>query len=297
MTDFGMSKMANINPHKISIALSPENKPFMPPEIFLLDPSYSEKVDIFSAGVLTIQTITRKFPAPTKSKCIANFSSSPTGVIEVSVPEIKRRNNDISLISPTHPLLPVPLECLKDMHGYRPSAGQLCQRLAALKEAPLYAESMQGVEGAAGQGNISTCTSLEKKERDSDELQGQPQQKGVCQQETLLQLAEKDEVIQAIDKEIQANNEEMRVKSAKNEMVKAKNTDVHAKLQEVTHLQKSLKERNDEAAKLPQMVEKMQGSYIRSPQSIHPVNLPPAPKYKVRIVIDNISVCASKHRL
>ena len=298
VTDFGMSKMADINPRMISITLSPENKPFMPPEIFLLDPSYSDKVDIFSAGVLTIQTITRKFPAPTKSKCIANFSASPTGVIEVPVPEKERRNNDISQISPTHPLLPVAFDCLKDKDGDRPSAGQLCQRLAALKEDPSYAESMQGrVEGAAGQGNISTSTSLEKKRRHSGELRGQPQQeklrlrerrysyepqkKKVCQWETLQQLAEKDKVIQRNDEMIRAKDEEIRVKDQE---IGAKNAEVRYRIQEIAQLQKNLEMRDEEVANVTQLVEEKKEA-IPSEESNSVFNLPLVPKNKVNIYI------------
>ena len=35
---------------------------------------------------------------------------------------------------PNHSLLPIALDCLKDADGERPSAQQLCERLAALKE-------------------------------------------------------------------------------------------------------------------------------------------------------------------
>ena len=265
VTDFGMFKMADINPRMISIAISPENQPFMPPEFFLAYSTYSNKVDIFSAGVLTIQIITREFPAPTKSKRMKKFPESPTGVIEIPVPERERRNNDISRISSIHPLLSVALDCLNDKHGDRPSAGQLCRRLAALKETPSYAESMQGVEGAAGQGNISTCTCLEKG-RDIGELQGvpqqkkmhpregrysyEPQQKKLSLQESLQQLAEKDEVIEAKDNEI-------------------------------TQLQKNLKERNEEVVRLKQIVEKKNGDNIPSQPSISNVKIPLAPKNKV----------------
>ena len=282
VTDYCMSKMADINPRMISIILSPENQPFMPPEIFLVDVSYSSKVDIFSAGVLTIQIITRKFPAPTKSRKIQEFAASPTGVIEVPVPERERRNNDIVQISPTHPLLPVAIDCLKDKHGDRPSAGQLCQRLAALKEAPPYAESTQRrVDSAAGTGNIGTCTSPEKEGKESDNLQGQPQQKCISLQETLRQLAEKNKAIQDKDDEIRAKNDEMR---SKDEMIKAKNMEVQEKTQEVTQLQKSLKERNDEVAKLDEMVKEKQGTNIHSPQSIPSSKLPPEQNYKVRVI-------------
>ena len=266
VTDYSMSKMSDINPRMLSITTSPENQPFMPPEIYLLDPTYSHKVDIFSVGVLIIQIITLNFPAPTKSRKIEEFAASPTGVIEVPVPERERRNNDISQISQTHPLLPVTLDCLKDKHEDRPSASKLCQQLAALKEVPSYVEGMQGrVERAVGQSNVNS-TSQEEKGRESCELQREPQQKKMWpgegrymfepQQnklsfcESLQQLAEKDKVIQA-------------------------------KIHENCQLQMNLKERNDEIARLKLIVEKKKDDNIPIQSSTSTKKLPLAPKNKV----------------
>ena len=268
VTDFGMSKMIDTNPCMIPVTKCTENHPFMPPEIFLTDPLYSDKVDVFSTGVLIIQIITREFPAPTKSKCIENFPASPIGVIEVPVLERKRRNNDISRISPTHPLLPVALDCLKDKHGDRPSAGQLCQRLPALKEAPLYVESMQGrVEGAPGQGNISTCTSLEKKGKDSDEFPDNLQEKEAQLQETLQHLAERDRIIQG--------NEEM---------IKAKDEEVQTKSQEVAQLQRELEEQSEEFAKLARLPEEKQSNKVPTELFNSPLKLPLLPEEKVETI-------------
>ena len=48
-----------------------------------------------------------------------------------------------SLISPTHPLLPIATDCLSYNEDDRPSAQELCHCLAALKEAPQYSGSVQ----------------------------------------------------------------------------------------------------------------------------------------------------------
>ena len=42
------------------------------------------------------------------------------------------------MISTCHPLLPIALNCLKDNDGEHPSAQQLCERVAALKETANY---------------------------------------------------------------------------------------------------------------------------------------------------------------
>ena len=62
---------------------------------------------------------------------------------EVFIPETERRQNDISKIDPNHILLQVALLCLKDRDVERPSAQQLCERVAALKESAEYSESVR----------------------------------------------------------------------------------------------------------------------------------------------------------
>ena len=65
---------------------------------------------------------------------------------EVAIPESERRQNHISEIDPSQPLLQVALDCLRDEDIERPSAQQLCERVAALKGDPQYRESMIAIE-------------------------------------------------------------------------------------------------------------------------------------------------------
>ena len=62
----------------------------------------------------------------------------------VRVPEVKRRQNHVD---PNHPLLPIILDSLRDEDKERPSASQLCERVAYLKEVPEYRDrdSVQAV--------------------------------------------------------------------------------------------------------------------------------------------------------
>ena len=54
--------------------------------------------------------------------------------LKLRIPEIERRQNHISKVDPNHPLLQIAIDCLKDADVERPSAQQLCERLAPLKE-------------------------------------------------------------------------------------------------------------------------------------------------------------------
>ena len=64
----------------------------------------------------------------------------------VEVPEVERRQNHISQVDPNHSLLPIALNCLKDKDSKRPSAHQLCERVADLKRMPKYIDSTRTVQ-------------------------------------------------------------------------------------------------------------------------------------------------------
>ena len=158
--------------------------------------------------------MTRRFPTPKESKREREFPESPTGVIEVPVPELERRQADINRIAPTHPLLPLALDCIKDKERLRPSTAQLCQRLAALKEAPAYSESVEGrqEEEAAGEQLAEGRASLEEEERENAELREQLKQNEEQLQKTVQQLAESHDTVRAKDRQIAAHQQQLREK-------------------------------------------------------------------------------------
>ena len=144
----------------------------MAPEALLVNPVYTDKLDVFSMGIIAIQIMTHRFPTPSDSKRIVNYSASPTGFLQVPVPERERRKDDLDQVASTDSLLPIALRCIKDRDRARPSAAQLCQSLAALKEAPSYAESVQERPGDAASLQ-QTRANLEKKERENRGLRQQ----------------------------------------------------------------------------------------------------------------------------
>ncbi|CAI8046847.1 hypothetical protein GBAR_LOCUS25908 [Geodia barretti] len=64
---------------------------YMPPEALCPKPSYSDKIDTFSIGVLLLQIATRKFPAPGEAFVTKTDPKSPTNVSYVPVSEVDRR--------------------------------------------------------------------------------------------------------------------------------------------------------------------------------------------------------------
>ena len=75
-----------------------------------------------------------------------NHPGLPRGRVCVRVPEIDRRQNHISQVYPNHSLRPIALDCLKDEGSERPSAHQLCERVAALKGKSDYRDGARAVQ-------------------------------------------------------------------------------------------------------------------------------------------------------
>ena len=147
VTDFGMSKLVDMNPRMTPLTQVPGTPAYMPPEALISPPHYSSKLDCFSHGVVTLQIITRNFPNPGDATRYVEDPRYPTGRVSVHYPEIERRKKDIDLIEPSHPLQPIALQCLKDRDTERPSADELCMRLASLKREPRYTHSVEQTRG------------------------------------------------------------------------------------------------------------------------------------------------------
>ena len=147
ITDFGMSKLATVNP-RMRLTLCPGNVVYMSPESLSESKSYTHKLDVFSFGVLVIQILTRQFPDPTdRFRMLHNPRYDEE--LRLLIPETQRRHVHLQLISNTHPLKPLALQCLKKKDRERPSAQQLSERLSEMKLAPQYTQSMQQAQASS----------------------------------------------------------------------------------------------------------------------------------------------------
>ena len=147
VTDYGVSRLAEIAPSVTPLTMCLGTSPYMPPETFREPPVYTKKLDCFSEGVIMIQVCTRIPPQPGPRTQLIQDSRNPTaGTVEAPVPETERRRNHIELITPSHPLQPIAVACLSYDEEERPSADQLCQKLTILKEKEEYVESVQRAE-------------------------------------------------------------------------------------------------------------------------------------------------------
>lgn len=145
LTDFGVSKMVEINPRmsqaRNKYTTCPGTLAFMPPEALLPGQVYGDKVDVFSTGVLMVQIVTRKYP--NLGDAHRTERDHKQRRVLVPIPELERRKDDMLGLFLTHPLRPIALECLKDEEGDRPTAANLCQNLVRLKAAPEYTTSLE----------------------------------------------------------------------------------------------------------------------------------------------------------
>ena len=226
VTDFGMSKLSEMHPRMTPLTQCPGTLAYMPPEALKVPPVYSKKLDVFSSGVVAVQIITRNFPDPGPPTMEMEDARYPSGTVLVPVLEVERRKNHIDLINPAHPLLPVALNCLKNRERERPSAQELCRRIAALKVEPQYSQSVQEGEREGGRGDSGTAEVLVAKDRDIRERDNQ--------------LQEKDNRIQTLEEQVGVVNRRLQMagvqvrwlQDTKIEELRQKDEELQQKVQE-----------------------------------------------------------------
>ena len=145
ITDFGMSKLATVNPRMTALTLYPGNVLYMSPEALDEAKLYTAKLDVFSFGVIVIQILTRQFPNPTDRFRIV-YVAEYDEMLRREIAETERRKAHLQLIPEAHSLKPLALQCLKKKENERPSALQLCERLSELKQYFQYRESREQAE-------------------------------------------------------------------------------------------------------------------------------------------------------
>ena len=177
ITDFGMSKLLDVNRRMTHLTMCPGTLVYMPPEATEDQPVYSSKMDCFSFGVLEIQVMTRQFPDPGPATRMLQDSRYPTGRIKLVIPDNERRQSHIDLIDPTHALLPTALSCLSYSEEDRPSAQDLCQQLATFKETPRYTQSVEILELQQQLAASDNCIHYQQQQLETKDQQLQDSQR------------------------------------------------------------------------------------------------------------------------
>ena len=255
VTDFGMAKIFDMSRTTMTPkTMCPGTLAYMSPEAFDDPPVYSKKLDSFSFGVLDIQIVTRQFPDPGPRTKKIKDPRSPTGKMEMPVLETERRKSHIDLIDSTHPLLPIAIDCLSYNEEDRPSAQELCHHLAALKEAPLHADSVHKAKQSS-RPLQSITADREDRERQIRELQ---QEKEIC-----------DEQIQDLKQQLQVCSGQIRDKDA---AIAARQREIQQITQKKDHViearEKQLRKLNQQLTTSEQVTAQFQQSLLQREKMI-----------------------------
>lgn len=146
ITDFGVSKIYNTTASSTmgSTGLRyqtrcPGTPFFMPPEASRNGTLYSDKLDVFSFGVICIHLLSKCPPSPGPAQVEKVDSNGDTVYYPVS--EKNRRANDIKLIPTKHCLRHLSISMISDSPKARPSADEICDKLMEIKCSDLYKSS------------------------------------------------------------------------------------------------------------------------------------------------------------
>ena len=278
VTDFGMSMLTNVDVTKSRLTHCPGNSAYMSPEALIEPPTYSETLDVFSSGVVALQIITRNFPNPSPSMTRHDDTKSPTGFSVVFVPEVERRKNDINLINPKHPMLPVALGCLNDKEQDRPSARQLCCQLVTLKEAPEYTESMQ--QKSPQERVQEQEQQIQEQEQQIQELQKQidnerqqNQEQHCAVQQLQNDITVKERELQDLEQQIQEqklqNHEQEQVVR---QLVHEQQQAMHEQQQQLEEQQQQLEEQQQQLEEQQSSIQQMQTQITKSERDMQVLN-------------------------
>ena len=237
VSDFGMARLGDIGSlptQRLTFTTCPGTDVYMPPEAVKDKPVYTDKIDCFSFGVIAVQIITRLFPKPGDRR--KKIEIENIGLVEKRISECERRHDHIKKVDPSHPLLPTSLHCLKDKYVERPSAHEICKRLATLKKGPTYCESTQ--KALEGIQRLQEYESLKSQVACLKELIGQ-------KDETILshdQLQEIQQLREQNDLQIQDRQRLQEYESLKSqvaclrELIRQKDETILAQLQDIQQL-------------------------------------------------------------
>ncbi|XP_064394241.1 uncharacterized protein LOC135341577 isoform X3 [Halichondria panicea] len=142
LSDFGMSKLSS---EAIDVEAGLGSIVYLAPECTSFQTVCTNKIDIFSVGVIGLQIATCEFPEPSP---IYNIS------------EVDRRQNHIQIIPDSHHLKSIFIACLHNVPDERLSAHQLCERFLAQKNTSTYKDSIQSSKSHEVESLQTKCDTL-----------------------------------------------------------------------------------------------------------------------------------------
>ena len=131
ISDLMMTKYDKINslgsPSRVHTYNTPSHSAYTAPEVLQDTSKYYKQSDVFSWGVISIHLLSKQKPTPLLQQRLIDTKY-------VVVPEMERRDHELTRIDPDHPLILLTLYAIKDNYMYRPSANQLCDFIDCIKD-------------------------------------------------------------------------------------------------------------------------------------------------------------------
>ena len=126
VSDLGVAKILDLSPAQMTqMTKCPGTPAYMPPEALNPDPTYDEKLDCFSYGVLMLHIFSGRWPLPCRPNHVS--PEDPNRLILLS--EAERREEYLQGMGKEHPLKQLILECLSNNPGDRPDMEVVLERV------------------------------------------------------------------------------------------------------------------------------------------------------------------------
>ena len=123
LSDVGVSQSLHGDTFGAGMTRCPGTLVYMSPEALAERPSYDEKLDCFSFGVLAMALISRREPAQSllfNQPLVERLQHGS----QRTIPEVERRRAYLDHVPGDHPVRPLILRCLSNDPGMRPSANE-----------------------------------------------------------------------------------------------------------------------------------------------------------------------------
>ena len=139
ISDLGVAKLFDHQALQRTRTTCPGAMDFMPPESLSQSPRYSDKLDVFSFGHLTIYLANQEAP------CVMDCTATEQDFRNKEVQVGKRRRSLDQMGGPGHPLYSIAVQCLSDTPDQRPTSRELVRRMEELcKNRPIpYKNTLQ----------------------------------------------------------------------------------------------------------------------------------------------------------
>lgn len=132
ISDLGIAKVLDISPSQktgVTQTQAPGALCYMPPEALVGRPEYDTSIDVFSYGVLIIQTLCSDWPVPSAPTKVN--PENPDAVLPVT--EFERRNVYITKIGLDHLAIPLIQKCLDNSASSRPDIESIVREIMKLQ--------------------------------------------------------------------------------------------------------------------------------------------------------------------